>query len=67
MTIDELIELLEETANGFENADWDICPTMADTRLIHKAAETISLLWEAAQDNSNSKYKMQIDEMRDAE
>ena len=64
MKIKELIERLEEMAHGFENADWDICPTMADTRLIHKAAEVIELLWEVAKDTTNAQYKRQIDEWR---
>ena len=61
MKIDELIEQLEAWA---ELADLDphVPYTMGDG--LRKAAETIKLLWEIAQDNSNSKYKMQIDEMR---
>lgn len=55
MTIDELIEQLESGSERGNEYDDD---------LMRKAAETIRLLWEIAQDNSNSKYRRQIDEMR---
>jgi len=54
MTIDELIELLESGSERGNEYDDD---------LMHKAAETIKLLWEIAQDSTNEKYKMQIDEL----
>lgn len=56
MKIDELIEQLEAKA--------ELAYQPKDRELLYKAAETIRLLWEIAQDNSNSKYKRQIDEMR---
>ena len=61
MKIDELIEQLE--AFG-ELADYDphVPVTLGNT--LRKAAATIKLLWEIAQDSTNSKYKMRIDEMR---
>ena len=53
MKIDELIARLEE------EAQWQAEP---ESNLLLKAAATIRLLWEIAQDSSNSKYKRQIDE-----
>lgn len=61
MKIDELIEQLEKMAFDFKWAN-GIGDEYVD--LANKAAETIRLLWEIAQDNSNSKYKRQIDEWR---
>lgn len=59
MKIDELIHNLETWAECLPpECDPDV------EKLMLKAAETIRLLWEIAQDTSNSKYKMQIDEMR---
>ena len=57
MKIDELIECLHMESEAAYNAENLI---LRDT--LDKAAETIRLLWEVAQDNTNSKYKMQIDE-----
>lgn len=55
MKIDELIELLEAGSERGNEYDDD---------LMHKAAETIRLLWEIAQDSSNEKYHRQFDEWR---
>ena len=64
MKIDELIEQLETFG---ELADYDphVSATLGNT--LRKAAETIKLLWEIAQDTTNAQYKRQIDEMRGAE
>ena len=59
MKIDELIEQLEAIAEGER---WIGSKQNAD--LLNLAAQKIRLLWEIAQDNSNSKYRRQIDEMR---
>ena len=57
MKIDELIARLGLVAEYLDqykmHGKADVC---------RKAAETIRLLWEVAQDSTNSKYKMQIDE-----
>ena len=55
--IDELIERLGLVAQYL-----DQCKMHGKADVCRKAAETIKLLWEIAQDNSNSKYKMQFDE-----
>lgn len=62
MKIDELIDELAISADEIEHNGWEEA-----AKLMDKAAETIRLLWEIAQDNSNRKYKMRIDEMRSAE
>lgn len=54
MKIDELIEQLDYIAEY--EVGMDYCKT------VHKAAETIRLLWEVVRDSTNEKYKMQIDE-----
>lgn len=59
MKIDELIARLEEHAKAVSG-----CGYPHSAELYAKAAETICLLWEVAQDSTNSKYKMQIDEWR---
>lgn len=59
MKIDELIVDLEEWATCKEAVGEGF---LANS--LRKAAETIRLLWEIAQDSTNSKYKMQIDEWR---
>ena len=56
MKIDELIERLGICA--------DHAYSEYEETTMLKAAETIRLLWEIAQDSSNEKYKRQIDEMR---
>ena len=56
MKIDELIARLGVCAD-YAYSEYE------ETTML-KAAETIKLLWEIVQDTSNSKYKMQIDEMR---
>ena len=59
MKIDELITELAISADEIEHNGWEDAATLMD-----KAAETIRLLWEIAQDSSNAKYKRQIDEWR---
>ena len=59
MKIDELIAQLEASAA----VEWT-CEHITTAQTCRKAAETIRLLWEIAQDNSNSKYRRQIGEMR---
>ena len=56
MKIDELIERLGVCA--------DHAYSEYEETTMLKAAETIRLLWEVAQDTSNSKYRKLIDEMR---
>lgn len=60
MKIDKLIAQLEASAA----VEWT-CEHITTAQTCRKAAETIRLLWEIAQDNSNSKYKRQIDDWRD--
>lgn len=57
MKIDELIEQVKCGA-----VDMDECQFYQTAELMRAAAETIRLLWEIAQDSTNSKYKMQFDE-----
>lgn len=59
MKIDELIDELAISADEIEHNGWEEA-----AKLMDKAAEVIRLIWEIAQDSTNSKYKMQIDEMR---
>ena len=59
MKIDEMIAQLEASAE----VEWT-CEHITTAQTCRKAAEAVKLLWEIAQDNSNSKYKMQIDEWR---
>ena len=65
MKIDELIEALMEYADDCDSdscASCSMCGLCNDGYHPNKIAEVIKLLWEIAQDNSNSKYKMQFDE-----
>lgn len=59
MKIDELIHNLETWAGCLP-------PECAKDvgKIMLKAAETIKLLWEIAQDSSSAQYKRQIDEWR---
>ena len=57
MKIDELITRLELIAEYL-----DQCKMHGKADVCRKAAETIKLLWEIAQDTNNEKYKMQFDE-----
>ena len=54
MKIDELIEQLDYIAEY--EVGMNYCKT------VHKAAETIKLLWEVAKDTTNAKYKLLFDE-----
>lgn len=62
MKLDELIVDLEELETCKEAVGEGF---LANS--LRKAAEAIKMLWEIAQDNSNIKYKMRIDEWRGAE